>query len=269
MPGNGSYNPAVAGDGLTPRPSTAHLRFYAELNDFLPPEKQKTDLEVSFFVSPSIKDAIEALGVPHVEVDLILVDGRSVGFDHRLAAAEHVSVYPVFESLDVAPLTRLQNRPLRRSAFVADVHLRKLARLLRLLGLDVLHSNSYTDAELISISGDEARILLTRDRALLKHGDLTHGYWVRSVHAQEQAVEVLRRFDLSRQTRPFTRCPLCNGLLERIAKADALDRIPPKTADWLDDYFECTACKKLYWHGTHSDKIQNLIAQILNGVKKH
>ncbi len=268
MPGNGSYDPDV-GDGSTHRPSTAHLRFYAELNDFLPPEKQKTDLEVSFFVSPSIKDAIEALGVPHVEVDLILVDGRSVGFDHRLAAAERVSVYPVFESLDITPLTRLQNRPLRRPTFVADVHLRKLARLLRLLGLDVLHSNSYTDAELVSISGDEGRILLTRDRALLKHGDLTHGYWIRSVHSQEQAVEVLQRFDLSRQISPFTRCSLCNGLLERIAKADAMDRIPPKTAGWLDDYFECTSCRKLYWQGTHSDKIHNVIAQILNAMKKH
>jgi len=267
MPGNGSYDPD-AGDGLAHRPSTAYLRFYAELNDFLPPEKQKTDLEVSFFVSPSIKDAIEALGVPHVEVDLILVNGRSVGFDHRLIAAERVSVYPVFESLDITPLTRLQNRPLRRPTFVADVHLRKLARLLRLLGLDVLHSNSYTDAELVSISGDESRILLTRDRALLKHGDLTHGYWIRSIHSQEQAVEVLQRFDLSRQISPFTRCSLCNGLLERIAKVDAMDRIPPKTAGWLDDYFECTSCRKLYWKGTHSDKIHNVIAQILNAMKK-
>ncbi len=266
MPRNGSSNRG-RGDGSTPRPSTAHVRFYAELNDFLPPEEQKTDLEISFFVSPSIKDAIESLGVPHVEVDLILVDGRSVGFDHRLAVGERVSVYPAFESLDVTPLTRLQNRPLRRPAFVADVHLRKLARLLRLLGLDVLHSNSYTDAKLVSISTDRDRILLTRDRALLKHGDLTHGYWVRSVHAQEQAVEVLRRFDLSRQVSPFTRCSLCNGLLERIAKADALDRIPPKTAGWLDDYFECTACRKLYWQGTHSDRIHNLIARILNEAK--
>ena len=266
MPGNGSSSRGE-GDGLTPRPSTAHLRFYAELNDFLPPEKQKTDIEFSFFVSPSVKDAIEALGVPHVEVDLILVNGRSVGFDHRLAAAEHVSVYPVFESLDVTPLIRLQDRPLRRPAFIADVHLRKLTLLLRLLGLDVLHSNSHTDVELIRISRDEHRILLTRDRVLLKHGDLTHGYWVRSVHAQEQAVEVLRRFDLFRQTSPFTRCPLCNGLLQQIAKADALDRIPPKTAAWLDNYFECAACKKLYWHGTHSDGIHNLIAQILSEAK--
>jgi len=266
MPRNGSSNRSER-DALTPRPSTAHIRFYAELNDFLPPEKQKTVIEFSFFVSPSVKDAIEALGVPHVEVDLILADGRSVGFGHRLAAGERVSVYPVFVSLDVTPVIRLQNRPLRRPAFIADVHLRKLARLLRLLGLDVLHSNSYTDAELVSISKDKKRILLTRDRVLLKHGDLTHGYWVRSVHAQEQAIEVIRRFDLLRQVSPFTRCPLCNGLLERIAKADALDRIPPKTAGWLDDYFECAACKKLYWHGTHSDGIHNLIARILNEAK--
>ncbi|MFC2079224.1 Mut7-C RNAse domain-containing protein [Candidatus Bipolaricaulota bacterium] len=249
------------------RPSRATIRFYAELNDFLPPEERQRDIEVSFFVSPSIKDAIEALGIPHVEVDLILVERRSVGFGYRLEANERVSVYPVFESLDVASLTRLQDRPLRRPTFVADVHLRKLAKLLRLLGLDVLHSNSYTNSELVSISKGEDRILLTRDRMLLKHGDLTHGYWVRSIYPQVQAVEVLRRFDLSRHVSPFTRCPLCNGLLQRIAKADALDRIPPKTAVWLDDYFECTTCEKLYWHGTHAERIDKLVTQIVNDAK--
>jgi len=153
---------------------------------------------------------------------------------------------------------------MRRSAFVADVHLRKLARLLRLLGLDVLHSNSYTDPELVRISKDEDRILLTRDRALLKHGSLTRGYWVRSVHAHQQAVEVLGRFDLSRQVSPFTRCPLCNGGLKQVAKADALDRIPPKTAAWLDDYVECTTCQQLYWHGSHFERIRASIDWILN-----
>jgi len=267
MPKNGSSNCEANSSGKK-RPSTATIRFYAELNDFLPPEKQKRNIEVSFLVSPSIKDAIEALGIPHVEIDLILVDGRSVEFEHRLSAGEHVSVYPVFESLDVSSLTLLRNRPLRRPAFVADVHLRKLARLLRLLGLDVLYSNSYIDPELVRISKDEGRILLTRDRALLKHGDLTHGYWVRAIHPKAQAIEILRRFDLSCQVSPYTRCPLCNGLLERIDKADALDRIPTKTARWLEDYFECSACKKLYWRGTHVEKIRDTIDEILNGAKE-
>jgi len=267
MPKNGSGSSGISSIG-EPRPSTAHLRFYAELNDFLPPEQRKTDIEVSFFVSPSVKDAIEALGIPHVEVDLILADGQSVGFDYRLVAGTHVSVYPVFESFDVASLARLQNRPLRRSAFVADVHLRKLARLLRLLGLDVLHSNSYIDPELVRVSVDEGRILLTRDRALLKHGDLTHGYWVRAVHPKAQAIEIIQRFDLSCQVAPYTRCPLCNGLLERIAKAKALDRIPPKTAGWLDDYFECSSCRKLYWRGTHVEQIRDTVNEILNEARE-
>jgi uncharacterized protein with PIN domain len=260
----GSSSPDVS--RFEEMPYMAIVRFYAELNDFLPPEKRRRDIEVAFLVSPSIKDAIEALGVPHVEVDLILVDGYSVGFDHRLGNGERVSVYPMFESLDISPATRLQDRPLRRPTFVADVHLRKLARLLRLLGLDVLHSNFYTDPELVRTSRNEGRILLTRDRALLKHGGLTRGYWVRSVHAQEQAVEVVRRFDLSRQASPFTRCPLCNGILRQTAKDEALDRIPPRTADWLDDYFECTTCGKLYWHGTHAKRIRASIDRILNEV---
>lgn len=248
-------------------PFTARIRFYSELNDFLPTEKRNQDIDIAFFVSPSVKDAIEALGIPHVEVDLILVDGQSVDFAYRLVDGERVAVYPVFESLDIGSVTQLRHQPLRRPAFIADVHLRKLARFLRLLGLDVDYFNAYEDSDLVRISKNEGRILLTRDRALLKHGDLTHGYWVRSIHAQHQAVEVLRRFDLSSQVSPFTRCPLCNGLLARIAKTEALDRIPPKTAGWLDDYFECTDCKKLYWHGTHVERLHDLVAQILNEVK--
>jgi uncharacterized protein len=261
MPPTGSSD--VAG-----RPVRASFRFYAELNDFLPEERRGRDIDVAYVVSPSVKDAIEALGVPHVEVDLVLVNGRSVGFDHRITPGDRISVYPIFESLDVSPVTRLRTTPLRRPRFVADVHLRKLARILRLLGFDVLYSVSYDDASLIKISTSETRILLTRDRALLKHGDLTHGYWVRSVHAQRQAIEVVRRFDLAREVRPFSRCPVCNGLLQTIDKREALDRIPPKTAAWLDEYVECTDCGKLYWEGTHTKRIHALIERILKGADK-
>jgi len=246
------------------RPSISWFRFYAELNDFLPPEQRNRQIEFSFFVSPTIKDAVEGLGIPHVEIDLILVDGHSVGFSHRLALGERVYVYPVFKTLDIPPEIRLQDRPLRCPAFAADVHLSKLARRLRLLGLDTLYSNTFTDQELVKISTKEGRILLTRDRVLLKHGSLTRGYWIRSVHAQQQAIEVLRRYNLAHQTSPFTRCPACNGQLKPVAKSDVMDRIPPRTAAWLNDYVECATCLKLYWHGSHFERLNTSIGQILN-----
>ena len=244
-------------------PSEALFRFYAELNDFLPPDRRKVDIPYRFHVSPTVKDAIEALGVPHVEVDLILVDGASVGFDHRLRDGDRVSVYPVFESLDISPIVRLREAPLRESAFVADVNLRRLARLLRLLGFDALHSNDFDDAELVEISAGEGRILLSRDRQLLKHGRVTHGYWVRSTDPIEQAREVVRRFDLAGSARPFSRCPACNGRLESVEKEAVADEIPPKTARWLDEYVRCEGCGKLYWRGTHFERLEGLVERIL------
>jgi len=255
-------------------PGEASFRFYAELLDFFPPLKRReaerrglareaTEMPFRFHVPPTVKDAIESLGVPHVEVDLILVNGVSVDFAHRLADGDRVSVYPVFESLDIAPLVRLRPAPLRRTAFVADVHLRRLARLLRLLGFDVRHANDLDDRDLVDISVEERRILLTRDRQLLKHGRLTHATWIRSTDPIEQACEVVRRFDLAGSAKPFSRCPACNGLLEAVDKAAVADEIPPKTARWLDEYVRCDGCGKLYWRGTHFARLEGLVERIL------
>ena len=241
----------------------ATFRFYAELNDFLPAERRGRGFSYRFRGSPAVKDAIEALGVPHVEVDLILVNGESVPFSYRLRDGDRVAVYPVFESLDISPLIRLRPRPLRRPAFVADVHLRRLARLLRLLGLDVSFLPHAEDEELVEVSVREKRILLTRDRQLLKHGRLTHGYFVRAEQPLEQAREVVRRFDLAGEVSPFSRCLECGALLTKVRKEEVADRIPPRTAAWLSEYVLCSGCGKLYWRGTHFRRLERLVAEIL------
>ncbi len=242
----------------------AMFRFYAELNDFLPSEKRGHAFAHEFSGRPRVKDTIESLGVPHVEVDVILANGRSVDFTYRLQASDRISVYPVFESLDVTPLVRLRAQPLRHTAFIADVHLRRLAHYLRLLGLDTLHSGDYTDAKIVAIAEDEKRIILTRDRALLKHGAVMHGYWVRSTDPIEQAGEVLDRFDLRGQVKPFSRCPSCNGEIAPVSKGEVYDRIPPRTALWQDDYFVCGGCGKLYWRGTHFPRLKAVLGRILD-----
>ncbi len=243
--------------------NTATFRFYAELNDFLPSGKRQREISYEFTGSPAIKDAIEALGVPHAEVDVVLVNGRSVDFAYRLRPGDRVAVYPVFESLDISPLVRLRESPLRRTAFIADVHLRKLARLLRLLGFDTARSGDVEDAEIVTIAANEDRIILTRDRQLLKHSAVTHGYWVRSTQPLEQAREVVHRFDLTAQAQPFRRCLSCNGLVKPVDTKEVLSRIPPKTALWQDEYFICQACDKLYWRGTHFPRLQTMVELIL------
>jgi uncharacterized protein with PIN domain len=230
------------------------------LNDFLAPALRKRTFDYRFNGTPSVKDAIEAIGVPHTEVDLILIDGESVDFARRLTGGERVAVYPVFERLDITTATRLRTRPLRQTRFVLDVHLGKLARYLRLFGFDTSYRNDYDDAAIIGISLAEARIILTRDKGLLKHGAVTHGYWVRATAPRRQLGEIIRVFDLGRgAAEPFTRCMLCNGELERVAKDAVIDQLPPKVRTYFDEFAQCRQCAHVYWPGSHYQRLRAMV----------
>ena len=241
----------------------AEFRFYEELNDFLPPASRKRAIPYRFRGAPAIKDPIEALGVPHTEVELIVVDGKSVGFDHRLGNGERVAVYPVFESLDVSPLVRLREAPLRRTAFVVDANLGRLARRLRMLGFDAAYRNDADDAEVVRQSVEEGRIVLTRDRRLLRHKAITHGYWVRAVAPDEQLAEVVQRLDLLRAIRPFRRCLVCNGLLEEVPKEAVLERLEPLTKRYYDTFYRCSECGRVYWPGSHVERMEEKIVKLM------
>ena len=154
---------------------TATFRFYEELNDFLAPERRKQEFTAPCARAATVKHMIEALGVPHTEVEIILVNGESVGFDRLIADGDRVAVYPKFEALDVTPLLRLRERPLRETRLVADAHLGGLAHLLRMAGFDTLYRNDFDDREIVDLSVAEDRIVLTRDRELLKLREITHG----------------------------------------------------------------------------------------------
>ena len=200
----------------------ATFRFYEELNDFLPLDKKKVDFVRPFSGNPSIKDIIEAIGVPHVEIDLILVNGNSVDFKYILQNNDRVSVYPAFETLGINNVTHLRAQPLRVSTFILDVHLGKLANYLRMLGFDTLYRNDNDDPEIIRISLEEHRIILTRDIGLLKVKSVTHAYFVREQHPKRQLEEVLKHFDLYKDINPFNRCIKCNGHLEPVEKEEIL-----------------------------------------------
>jgi uncharacterized protein with PIN domain len=237
----------------------AEFRFYEELNDFLPAERRKRAFDYAFNGTPAVKDAIEAIGVPHPEVDLVLIDGESVDFARRLNGGERVAVYPMFERFDVAPVTRLRARPLRDTRFVLDVHLGKLARYLRLMGFDSAYRNDYDDTTIIALSRDESRIILTRDRGLLKHGAVTHGHWVRASDPRRQLHEVVEAFDLAAGVRPFTRCMTCNGVLSEVSKDEVMDRLPPLVQAHFDAFAHCSGCDHVYWAGSHYDRLRKLI----------
>ena len=241
----------------------AYFRFYAALNDFLLPERRQVRFIYSFKECGSIKDTVEALGVPHPEIDLILVNGQSVDFSYLVQDGDWISVYPRFKSIDITPLKPLVPKAWPEIRFVLDVHLGKLATYLRLLGFDTLYRNDYQDRELAQISSEESRILLTRDRALLKRSIVTHGYCIRELDTEKQLVEVLRRFDLFGQIQPFQRCLRCNGLLEPVAKEAIRDRLLPKTRLYYHDFRSCQDCAQIYWKGSHYEGIQQFLARVL------
>ena len=212
------------------------LRFYEELNDFLAPGLRKTRFSHPLSRRTSVKDLIESFGVPHTEVEVILVNGESVDFSYIVQGADRISVYPMFESLDITPLLRLRPAPLRTPAFVLDTNLGRLARYLRLLGFDCLYRNDYSDAQVASIAADTDRTVLTRDRALLQRRIITRGYFVRAARPRQQVREVLARFDLYRLVTPFSRCVRCNGSLQDIDKSVIQDRLEPKTRKYYEKF---------------------------------
>ncbi len=242
------------------------FRFYGPLNEFLSPHRRQVEFFHWLKEPAAVKDTIEALGVPHTEVDLILINGQSEGFYYLLKSGDRVSVFPYFTNLDIAADSRVRPPPPPSIRFVVDVHLGKLATYLRLLGFDVLYRNDYSDEELAAISCLQERILLTQDRPLLKRRIVTYGYFVRSQTPKHQIIEVLQRFDLFAEIMPYRRCLRCNGLLERVDKASVADQIPPYTRLFYHDFSRCQSCAQIYWQGAHHRRIQQLIDDIQPSV---
>jgi len=237
----------------------ATFRFYAELNDFVAPARRSGPFECDVPPAASAKHMIEALGVPHTEVELVLVNGETVGFEHPLRDGDRVSVYPQFEAFDVSPLLRVREHALRETRFVADAHLGGLARLLRLLGFDTLFDNAFVDDAIERLSAAEHRIVLTRDRDLLKRRAITHGCYVRAMRNGEQLREVMDRLDLAGSARPFRLCLECNTPLRRVEKADVADRLPPRVNARFERFTACDGCGRVYWEGTHWMRMQSIV----------
>lgn len=247
-------------------PARAWFRFYAELKDHLPPAfRQRGEMEKQFYVPATVKDNIESFGVPHTEVDLVMVNGESSDFSRLIVNGDCVSVYPVFESLDIQPLLRLRPQPLRDPKFVLDVHLGRLAAYLRMLGFDTLYTNDAEDTELVQISSENRRILLTRDRGVLKHSAVTHGYWLRETNSRRQAAEVVRRFDLDRLIRPLTRCMVCNHPLRPTSGEQVRDRVPLAVLEACQSFRECPGCGRVYWEGSHTERMRRWIHELTAG----
>lgn len=241
----------------------AYIRFYEELNFFLPEERKKQNTVARFRYGDTVKALIESIGIPHTEVDLILVNGKSVPFAYKLKEQDRISVYPVFESFDITDLSKVRPVPLRKIKFVLDVHLGRLAKHLRMLGFDASYNNSFNDEDLSQISHKERRIVLTRDKGLLKRKIITHGYYIRSRNLDEQLIEVIHRFDLSKSLKPFSICLMCNVPLVRVPKKKIAKRLPGLVATRYNRFSICPNCNRIFWQGSHWEHMQCKLKDIL------
>src|SRR5437870_11431630 len=242
------------------RPFSVRLSLRGDLDFFLSSRTRRKDITRSLSEKTSVKDVIESCGVPHPEVDLILVNGEEVDFDYGVMNDAEIEVYPPEIQSPQSGKKRLQVHTISR--FVTDGHLGKLTRNLRLLGFDVAYDPRAGDRQLLAVMERENRALLTRDRRLLMHAVVKTGYCLRSQDPDEQTVEVIRRFDLIRLIAPFTRCLRCNAPLQEIAKADIIEKLEPLTKIYYEQFRRCTDCSQIYWAGSHFLKLQERLKQI-------
>jgi len=239
----------------------AYFQFFGTLGDFISCSEQDPAVEISFYLHPSVKDLMESRGVPHVEIFGLKINGKPETLDYRVNDGDRICAYPAGE-LAGNEHYQIKDPGNVPDVFIADVHLGKLARNLRLMGIDTWYDTGWKDHTIIEKAIVNNRTVLTRDRELLKYGDLEHGYWLRSTDPEKQVLEVLSHVDLYPGLSPFSRCLSCNGLLISVNKDEILEKIPPDVRSWAKDFYRCRNCRKIYWKGSHYEKLQAKVERI-------
>lgn len=237
---------------VSDEPGRIRVRVYGALQFFT----EEAEQDVPIGAPRSVKDLLESLGIPHPEIDLVVVNGEVVDFARAVGAGDRVAAYPPWHGMDLPSPVR---PPPPAPRFVLDVHLGTLARRLGVLGLDVDYATDRDDVALARIAVEEDRILLTRDRQLLMRREIVHGYCPRSDDPDEQLMEVVGRFVTEDDLAPFTRCPSCNEPLHPVPKAKVLDQLGPHTQATHDDFHRCPDCGRVFWPGTHVDALAPVV----------
>jgi uncharacterized protein with PIN domain len=241
----------------------AYFRFFGPLNDFLPKHQRQQAIPVVLNGVTAVKHIIESLGAPHPEIELILANQHSVDFTYLVQSDDQVEVYGATLENE-QPTSGMLRPPLYPPLrFVLDTHLGQLATYLRLLGFDALYRNDYDDAELAQISHAEKRVLLTRDRGLLKRKAVIYGFCVRASDPRKQIIDVLRRYRLAGEIHAWRRCLRCNGMLASADKAQILEQLAPKTRLYYDEFHRCQSCRQIYWQGSHHARMEKFVESIL------
>lgn len=210
----------------------------------------------------SVKDVIEALGVPHTEVGRLIANGGEIDFGYLLAPGDTITAEPLTPPVDVTLPTRLRPQPLPAVRFLVDHNVAKLAARLRMAGFDTLFNPEWHDEELARESGRQQRILLTRDLQLLKRKAVEYGHLVREERPTLQLAEILHFYGLAEQVHPFGRCLRCNGPLHEVSREEILHHLEPLTKKYYHSFRRCPGCQRVYWAGSHHAKMVRLLAEL-------
>ncbi|HSA89807.1 MAG TPA: Mut7-C RNAse domain-containing protein [Burkholderiales bacterium] len=233
--------------------STASFCFSAELETFLAKERRGHAFQYGCARAATLKNAIEALGVPHTEVGAVSVNGEPATLQRIVREGDTIRIFP-WRELGSDPDFR----------FLADAHLGGLARFLRMLGFDTVHRNAFDDAEIRRLAAEQARIVLTRDRELLKCGEIRRGCYVRALKPEAQLREVVTRYGLAPLARPFTLCLHCNVPLAAVDKAEVAHRLPPTVLAVQENFSSCAGCDRVYWPGSHYERMRQALKRIFS-----
>jgi len=226
------------------------VRVYGNLKNLLKKKFSSPEIIYNFLLPTTVKDLIESLGIPHTEVELILLNGKSCNWNKKITDNSRLSVYPHFYHINIFKISKITHKP-KKLKFIADVHLGRLAKYLRILGFDCLYQNDYPDEKIIKIATKEKRIILTMDRGILKHTNVTYGQLIRSKKVKEQLKEVMDRFNLQNKKKPFTLCIECNTKFKKISRKEASKTFPYLNDKYYKEFYKCHSCKKIYYKGSH------------------
>jgi uncharacterized protein len=238
------------------------IRIYEELNSYLPPDKQKRDSILTITADISVKQLIEKLRIPISQIDLILVNGKSVGAEYQVNDGDRLSIYPVFETFNISSVSNLHESPLRRLQFICDVHLGRLTKYMRMLGLDVLYKNDFSQDQQVQLCIKEDRIILTRNKRILKNRLITRGYLVKSGDPRLQVEEIITYFDLKGYLTPLSRCLRCNLTVQPVEKESIQPHVPGAVFKMYDKFMRCDNCDRIYWMGSHYSSMMDWINRI-------
>lgn len=241
------------------------LIFYGDTKELLNKPCRSNDGVVKYPLNrqASIKDIIESLGVPHTEIGCLLLESTPKTFTFIPDGREEIHIHPLSPDLPVTSATLLRPNPLPRLQFMVDVNVNKLAHLMRMAGIDTATVPGESYRLIAQAASREKRILLSRNKDLLKYNEVIFGRLIRSQNTFKQFAEVIKLYSLASQFRPFSRCMLCNIVLKQVVKKDIIHRLEPLTKKHYTVFKECPGCNRLFWRGSHHDQMVKKLKTLL------